>query len=167
MSPISPTDVAPAVSTLVATASAFLQVYTTLDTEALSRILSDNYVLEFAPTSMNLPGPLDRDAQLARINSIKDVMSSFPVKTKHIWPNPSLRQVLVWAHSETRFFDHLKLSDKEAEWDLKGEYMFLMTMDESGEKIEHVLEFLDSKATGNIVLAVGKAMEKKKSLDVN
>lgn len=167
MSLISPPDVAPAVPTLVATASAFLQVYTTLDTEALSKILSDNYVLEFAPASMNLPGPLDRDAQLARINSIKDVMSSFPVKTKHIWPNLPLRQVLVWAHSETRFLDHLKHGGNEGEWDLKGEYMFLMTMDESGERIEHVLEFLDSKATADIVVAVGRAMEKKKSLDVN
>jgi hypothetical protein len=98
MSPIYHTDVAPAVSTLIATASAFLQVYTTLDIKALSKILSDNYVLEFAPASTNLPGPLDRDAQLARIDSIKDVMSSFPIKTKRIWPNPSLRQVLECGH---------------------------------------------------------------------
>lgn len=157
---------APAVSSLVATASAFLQIYTTLDTEALSEILSANYVLEFAPASMNLPGPLDRDAQVARIDSIK-VMSSFPVKAKNIWPNPYLRQVLVWAHSETRFLDRLKHGDNEAVWDLKEEYMFLMTMGESGEKIEHVLEFLDSKATAYIVVAVGRVMEKKKSLNVN
>jgi hypothetical protein len=73
----------------------------------------------------------------------------------------------VWAHSETRFLDQLKDGDNEEEWRLKGESMFLMTMDESGVKVEHVLEFLDSKATADIVVAVSRAMEKKKSLDSN
>ncbi|KAM0239539.1 hypothetical protein ACHAP5_008262 [Fusarium lateritium] len=126
MSPTPQTDATPAVSTLIATASAFLQVYTTLDIEAMSKILSNNYVLDSAPASLNLPSPLDRDVQLARIDSIKDVMSSFPIKTKHIWPNPLLRQVLVWAHSKTRFLDHLKDGDDEEKWKLTGEYMFLV-----------------------------------------
>ncbi|KAM0279623.1 hypothetical protein ACHAO9_011602 [Fusarium lateritium] len=75
------TDATPAVSTMIATASAFLQVYTTLGIAALFKVLSNIYVLESAPASLNLPGPLDRDAQLAPNDSIKDVMSSFPIKT--------------------------------------------------------------------------------------
>jgi hypothetical protein len=88
-------------------------------------------------------------------------MSSFTVTIKQMWPNPSLRQVLVWAGSETNFHRHLRDSDDDEEWTKRGEYMFLMTTDESGERIMDVLEFVDSNATEEIVVMVARALEKK------
>ncbi|KAH7194435.1 hypothetical protein DER44DRAFT_903125 [Fusarium oxysporum] len=126
-------------------------------------ILSDDYNHRFAPISANLPGPMDRHGLIARLKHVVEVMSSFTVTIKQTWPNPSLRQVLVWAESETNFHKHLRDSDDYEEWMKRGEYMFLMTLDESGEKITDVLEFVDSKATEEIVVMVARALEKKSS----
>ncbi|KAF5714804.1 hypothetical protein FMUND_7185 [Fusarium mundagurra] len=156
---------APDVSTLTATATTYIDGFRTLDTEALSRILSDEYSHRFAPTSANLPGPMDHNGFIARLKHVGEVMSSFTVNIKQMWPNPSLRQVLVWANSETHFRRHLRDSDDEEEWTKRGEYMFLMTMNETGEKILDVLEFVDSKATEDIVGLVARALEKKSSAE--
>ena len=149
-------------STLLATATAYLDVYTPLDTEAYAALLSDDFTLEMAPASAGLP-TLDRDACISRVSAIKEVMSTFPVTIIKSWPNPSLRQVLVWAKSEAHFHQHLKDGDAN-KWELKGEYMFLMTMGESGMKVEHVLEFVDSKAAADITTMVFRALDKKKAL---
>ncbi|KAF4438517.1 hypothetical protein FACUT_4792 [Fusarium acutatum] len=93
----------PDVSTLTAIATTYIDVFRTLDTEALSRILSDEYSHRFAPSSANLPGSMDHHGLIARLNQVGQVMSSFTVTIKQMWPNPSLRQVLVWANSETNF----------------------------------------------------------------
>lgn len=37
----------------------------------------------------------------------------------------------------------------QTEWVYKGEYIFLLAMDETGKKIIRIIEFLDSKATVN------------------
>ena len=152
----------PTTLTLLATATAYLDVYTTLDTEAYAALLSDDFMLEMAPASASLP-TLDRDACISRISAIKEVMSTFPVTIMKSWPNPSSRQVLVWAKSEAHFQEHLRDGDCE-QWKLKGEYMFLMTMDGSGMKVEHILEFVDSKATADITKMVFRALEKKRVL---
>ena len=152
----------PTTSILLATATAYLDVYTTLDIEAFSALLSDDFTLEMAPASASLP-TLDRDACISRVSAIKEVMSTFPVTIINSWPNPSLRQILVWAKSEAHFHEQLKDGDTN-EWDLKGEYMFLMTTDESGMTVEHILEFVDSKATADITMMVFRALEKKKAL---
>ncbi|KAL9564790.1 hypothetical protein ACKAV7_011242 [Fusarium commune] len=165
MSSTSQSTGAPAISTLTATATAtaYIDVFRTLDTEALPRILSDEYSHRFAPTSANLPGPMDNHGLVARLKHVGEVMSSFTATVKQMWPNPSLRQVLVWADSETNFHRHLRDSDDDKEWTKRGEYMFLMTMNESGGRIMDVLEFVDSKATEEIVGLVARALEKKSS----
>ncbi|KAI1011875.1 hypothetical protein LB503_004518 [Fusarium chuoi] len=148
------------ISTLIATATAYIDVFRTLDTEALSRILSDEYSHRFAPASANLPGSMDCYGLIARLNQVGEVMPSFTVTIRQMWPNPSLRQVLVGADSETNFHRQLRDSDDDEEWTKRGEYMFLMAMNESGEKIADVLEFVDSRATEEIVDMVGRALKK-------
>jgi uncharacterized radical SAM superfamily Fe-S cluster-containing enzyme len=37
-------------------------------------------------------------------------------------------------------------------WRYKGEYMFMLWMDESGEKVVRVVEFLDSKGTADVLM---------------
>ena len=160
---MSSTEYTPTTSTLLATATAYLDIYTTLDTEAYAALLSDDFTLEMAPASAGLP-TLDRDACISRVSAIKEVMSTFPVTIIKAWPNPSLRQVLVWAKSEAHFHEQLRDGNCE-QWELKGEYMFLMTMDGSGMKIEHVLEFVDNKATADITTMVFRALGKKKALN--
>ena len=54
------------------------------------------------------------------------------------------------------------LSDEE--WSYRGEYIFILTMDESQEKIIRVLEFVDSKGTDRLRELMARAranLEKK------
>jgi len=74
--------------------------------------------------------------------------------------------VVVWATSETKFFDAVKdsgLSDEE--WIYRGEYMFILSMDESQEKIKRVVEFLDSKATERLRGLIKRAKDNKQKVD--
>lgn len=152
-------------STLVATATAYMKVFTTLDPTVFSSILSENYKHEFAPASLNPPQPFTRDGFAAHITRLRGVLRSFPVRMKQTWPNPSLNQVIIWADSETEFYESVKDKNAEDGWKFNGEYIWVLTMDQSGEKIEHVLEFLDSKATEKIRVAMASAFKKREELD--
>jgi hypothetical protein len=58
----------------------------------------------------------------------------------------------------------------EEEWLYVGEYVFFFSMDESGEKIERIVEFLDSKAAvqGRALVARAREnLEKKEERDLN
>ncbi|KPM42170.1 hypothetical protein AK830_g4376 [Neonectria ditissima] len=142
-----------------------MQVFTTLDPSVFPSILSDDYKHEFAPASLNPPQPFDREGFTAHVKRLQGVLRSFPVRMKETWPNPSLNQVVIWADSETNFHDHVEDSDDAEEWKLHGEYMWVLTMDESGEKITHVLEFLDSKVTEKIRGLMARAFKKKQELE--
>ncbi|KAF7365071.1 hypothetical protein MVEN_00378300 [Mycena venus] len=130
-----------------------------LDPDIITPSLSENYRHEFAPASLDPPlaridGP---EAFAARIKFIGAVMSSFPIRAKQTWPNPSLKQVVIWAESESMFHPHVRDNDDEEEWKYKGEYIYVITMDQNCEKIEHVLEFVDSKATQKLLGLVARA----------
>jgi hypothetical protein len=72
-----------------------------------------------------------------------------------------LKQVVIWADSETEFHPHVRDNDDEDEWKYRGEYVFILTMDQSGEKIEHVLEFVDSKGTERLRGLMARAWKKE------
>jgi hypothetical protein len=55
--------------------------------------------------------------------------------------------VTIWATSETVFHEKAKGNDVSEEWKFHGEYIFILTMDESREEVVQIIEFLDSKAT--------------------
>jgi hypothetical protein len=55
-------------------------------------------------------------------------------------------RVVVWATGIVTWQEAAKDPGlTEEEWEFHGEYMFILSMDESGEKIERVVEFVDSK----------------------
>ncbi|KAG9501782.1 hypothetical protein J7337_007473 [Fusarium musae] len=89
----------PDILALTATAKTYIDVFRTLDTEALSRILSDEYSHQFAPTSAHIPGSMDHNGFVARFRRVREVISSFTVIVKQMWPNPSLRQVLSYGRA--------------------------------------------------------------------
>ncbi|KAF7346471.1 hypothetical protein MSAN_01875100 [Mycena sanguinolenta] len=146
---------------LLATATTYLQVFSTLDPDVIAPIQSESYYHEFAPASANLPPPRNREEFAEHIRHLKGVLRSFPVHAKQMWPNPALKQVLIWADAETEFHPHVRDNEDAEEWRYRGEYMFLLTMDQSGEKIERVLEFLDSKGTDRARGLFGRAWKMK------
>ncbi|KAF7341982.1 hypothetical protein MVEN_01785200 [Mycena venus] len=150
---------------LLATAATFIQVFASLNPDTIAPIQAENYRQEFAPASANGPPPRSRDEFAAHLRHLGEILSGFPVRAKQTWPNPSLRQVVVWADSETQFYPQFKDNDDEEEWRYRGEYMFILTMDQTGEKIEHVLEFLDSKGTERLRGLMARARKMKEAVE--
>ncbi|KAI0129624.1 hypothetical protein BJ170DRAFT_617053 [Xylariales sp. AK1849] len=150
----------PTPPTLVATATAYMRVFTTLDPNTIISVLSEDYKHVFAPASLNPPGPFTRDGFFSHLTQLQGILRSFPVQFKQTWPNPSLNQIVIWADSETEFHDHVKDNDDVEEWKFRGEYLWVLTMNLTGEKVEHVLEFLDSKATEQLRGLMARAFKK-------
>ncbi|TVY21195.1 Austinol synthesis protein J [Lachnellula arida] len=134
-------------STRHQTALHFIQAFETLSVDTFLSLQTPTCQHIFAPASLSVP-PKNNAAFAAHIAGIKQLMEGFPVTAKEVIDSQGSNQVVVWATSETRFRDEVKDTGiPEDEWAYKGEYLFVFTMDESGEKIERVLEFLDSKKT--------------------
>lgn len=59
--------------------------------------------------------------------------------------------VVVWTEGRPQFREELK--DYEAftkeQWEYVGEFVFMLTFNETGDKITRVREFIDSKGTDN------------------
>lgn len=70
--------------------------------------------------------------------------------------------MVVWATSETRFHDEVMDGGIAAEeWKYRGEYIFILSMDEKGEKIERVVEFVDSKGTDRLRVLMARAKKNR------
>jgi ketosteroid isomerase-like protein len=130
------------------TAKKYIDHFAILDTLTLESLLAENHHYQFALTSMNLLGPFDKQGFLAHSRRLRNIMAGFPVTGKEYIESESGNQVTVWATSRTIFRDDVKDDGiEEKEWVYEGEYIFIFTMDESGEKIVRTVEFLDSKGT--------------------
>ncbi|KAL1885143.1 hypothetical protein Plec18167_001800 [Paecilomyces lecythidis] len=130
------------------TAKKFIGIFATLDTHLADSLLAEDFVHQFAPASLGMRPPLGKQVFLEHIDGLREIMAGFPVTVKEHVESESSNQVTVWARSQTIFRDDVKDDGvSEKEWAYEGEYMFLLFMDETGEKITRVVEFLDSKAT--------------------
>ncbi|RYP78336.1 hypothetical protein DL769_003214 [Monosporascus sp. CRB-8-3] len=158
-------------STLVATATTYLQVFATLDPNSISHVISEKkYKHTFAPASVTLPGPFDWAGFAAHLAHLRGLLRGFPVRAKQTWPNSLLNQVVVWGDSRAEFHEEVKDYDGEGkegedEWDYRGEYMWVLTMDARGEKVERVLEFVDSKATDRMSALLARASRRKEEVE--
>ncbi|ETS84365.1 hypothetical protein PFICI_02390 [Pestalotiopsis fici W106-1] len=150
--------------TLSATATAWLDALGSLDPERLRAVMSPDYSHTFAPGSLTrlANSSKDREAMCGHVEHVGRVLTSFPIFPRQVWPNPSLRQVVVWADSKANFRDGATKGPDE-DWEFAGEYMFVITMNETGDKVDKVLEFLDSKATERAWELMAKALKNLES----
>lgn len=65
-------------------------------------------------------------------------------------------RVVVWATGKPMWKEEVMDGDKK-DWEIEGEYMFILSMNESGEKLERVVEFLDSKRTEELRVLAARA----------
>lgn len=159
----------PSAETILATAKSYLQIFATLDAAAVLAITTENYGHTMTPASMGISknGPMSRTYFAEYMDGMRGLLRGFPVRAKEIWPNPALRQVVVWADSKTEFHEHVKdvRDGNEDEWDFRGEYIFVLFMDHSGEKVERVIEFLDSKVSEDFKGLMARALKKKAEVE--
>ncbi|KAF2100234.1 hypothetical protein NA57DRAFT_73844 [Rhizodiscina lignyota] len=152
-------------SVLAKTALAVLAGFETLDADALVASRAPNCIQTWAPSSCNPPQPRDNAQFAAHVAGLKSVMKGFPVHAKEVFESEKEKRVVVWATSQAMFHDELKDSSfTEEEWDYRGEYIFMFHMDASGEKIEKVFEFLDSKGTERLRKLIARARENRAKL---
>lgn len=145
------------------TAVAFIEAFDSLSASTFLSLLTPTCQHIFAPASADAPRePLDNNAFAAHISSLTLVLRNFPVYPKEIIENERANQVVVWATSETRFHDEVMDGGIAAEeWKYRGEYIFILSMDESGERIERVVEFVDSKGTDRLRVLMARAKKNR------
>lgn len=135
-------------SKLRQTALAYLEAFKTLSPEFFLSLLAPTATHKFAPASLNLPESMSGDAFVAHIGTLGGILDGFPVYPKDVSVNEGKNKVTIWATSETHFRrEAMDDSISVQEWLYHGEYVFILTMDETREKIVSVLEFVDSKGT--------------------
>lgn len=143
-----------------------MQVFTTLDPAALPRpVFGAGYRHAMAPASLGIRGEKDAAGFTTHLGSLRGVLRTFPVYPKESWPNPALRQVVIWAESRPEFHAHVRDSDGDEWTSFRGEYMFVLTMDAAGQHVERVVEFLDSKATGQLMGLIARALKRKEEVE--
>ena len=51
----------------------------------------------------------------------------------------------VWATSDATFREEAKDNDPEIDWSYRGEYFFILVLNQAGDRIQRIVEFVDSK----------------------
>lgn len=131
-----------AMSKELQTALAFLDSFKTLDYERNVSLRTPDCIHTFGPTSLKITEKTNEQFA-AHLKSLQPKIVGIPVTPKQIFEAKG--QVVIWATGEGKFRDEVKALDPTADWTYYGEYMFVFTFNEEGDKIKHVLEFLDSK----------------------
>ncbi|EXJ81917.1 hypothetical protein A1O1_07984 [Capronia coronata CBS 617.96] len=155
----------PPSSPRIETARTFLAAFADLSTSQHLSVRSDDCIQIFAPSSLNPPAPKDNATFASHLAGLRDVMSGFPVTAKEMIDSEFQNAVTIWATSEAQFHDKLKDDGLSAdEWNYRGEYVFMLTMDETGRRITRIVEFLDSKATERLRGLMARARDNLEKL---
>ena len=89
-------------------------------------------------------------------------MPKFPVTAKEVMEDEEKNAAIVHAGSHAYFYDSVK--DEEIppdDWKYQGEYIFILTMTEGGDKVKRVVEFVDSKGTERLLGLIKRARANK------
>jgi ketosteroid isomerase-like protein len=150
-------------STCTKTAKSFIAAYSILSVEDFLPLLADDYSHTFAPASLERLTAKNKSEFAVQMFSLRGFLSGFTVYIKELIDSESSNQVVVWATSETMFREEVKDTGiPDEEWKYQGEYVFMFTMDEGGERITRLVEFLDSKGTDRMMGLVARARRNMK-----
>jgi len=110
----------------------------------------------------SLPPALDNAAFATHISHLQEIMTSFLVIAKEVSEDQEQNQVIIWATSKAGFHKDLKDARiANEEWAYRGVYIFILAMDETGQKVDRVIEFVDSKETERLKGLIMRARANK------
>lgn len=133
-------------SARIETAKRFIESFGTLDGNEMTRLKTSDCLHHFAPATLGINEPKSTEEFSNHLSTLRDVLAGFPVYIKELWDKGN--NVTIWATSETKFHEAAMDSGlPSTSWAFNGEYIFILEMNEAGDKITRVVEFLDSKAT--------------------
>lgn len=125
------------------TALSLISGFEDLSIDKLVSTRSPTCTHHFAPASLHM-GTKDNDAFTEHIKHLRQVIAQFPVTPKDVMEDEKQHKVMVWATGRPEFYAAVK----DDEWeDWGNEYIFVLTMNEAGDRVEEIVEFLDSKST--------------------
>ncbi|ETS77908.1 hypothetical protein PFICI_09970 [Pestalotiopsis fici W106-1] len=141
----------------LAAAMKFIEHFATLDTNILQSILATDYIHQYAPSSIPQQEPFDKQGLIAFVTSLKTIMNGYPMVVKLAMESESSNAVTIWAAGEAIFRDAAKDDGiANQEWNYKAEYIFMIFLDNEGDKIIKTIELVDSKATVDKLLGLSQ-----------
>ncbi|KAF4967678.1 hypothetical protein FSARC_4813 [Fusarium sarcochroum] len=135
--------------TLNQVATAFINVFDTLEADSHVALRVANCMHTFAPSSVNPPPPMTNQDWANHLGKLQLIMTGFPITPKEIHVNVTKSQVVIWATAIPKCKEEvkrLKEGDDGKEWNYVGEFMFILNVDEES-KISRIVDFLDSLGT--------------------
>ncbi|KAK5062613.1 hypothetical protein LTR84_004686 [Exophiala bonariae] len=148
-------------------ALAFCQAFEKLDVDALVALRTPDCRHTIAPAaslSFVTDPEMSNEQWAAHFSFLKDILASFPVTPLEIfegtkWEATSggqsqeVASVTIWAFSEAIFLQEAKDNDEpKTDWKFRGEYVFVLVLNEAGDRIQRILEFVDSKGLMEVSL---------------
>ncbi|TKA47810.1 hypothetical protein B0A49_14037 [Cryomyces minteri] len=139
------------------TALAFLQSFQELDVNSHLALRTPGCRHTMAPASLNYPPSMTNEQFAAHLSSLRTIIASFPVTAKEIFEHEGGNQVTIWATSSATFREEAKDEDSGLDWSYYGEYIFILSFNQAGDKIERIVEFVDSKRAVEVGVLVERA----------
>ncbi|MCJ1447951.1 MAG: hypothetical protein MMC23_008463 [Stictis urceolatum] len=139
------------------TAAAFLRAFEELDDGSHIALRAPNCRHTIAPASTSFHPNMTNEQWATHFASLRDVLIRFPVTAKEIFEQPASNQITVWATSEAIFREEAKDYDSGLDWTYRGEYIFILFFNQAGDRIERILEFVDSKRAAEVMILVKRA----------
>jgi len=147
------------------TAMAFIGDFETLDVPTMLSRRTNECVHTFLPSSIAMP-PKDNTAFGEHVSRIREIMPKFPVTAKEVMEDEGKNTVIIHAVSQAYFHDSVKDEGIPSDdWRYQGEYIFMLTMTEAGDKVNKVVEFVDSKGTQTVLGLIKRARANKEKAD--
>lgn len=127
-------------STQRRTALAFIAAFENMDVDASIAVRSPRCTHQILPTSLGI-GTKNNEDFRKHLTGLMPLIDKFPVTPIDILESGNI--VTIRATSEARFRPAI-MDGHPDDWQYHGEYLFVFQMNEAGDKIDRILEFLDS-----------------------
>ena len=138
-------------------AVAWMNSFDDLDLEANLALRTPNCEHNMAPASGGGQGSMTHEQWKAHGLFLKSMILKFPVKAKEFFEHEGSNQITVWATSEVEFRKEAMDDDPSVDWSYHGEYMFIFVFNKTGDKLERIIEFLDSARVQEVYKLVARA----------
>jgi len=147
------------------TAMAFIGDFETLNVPTMLSRRTNDCVHTFLPSSI-APPPKDNIAFGEHVSRLREIMPKFPVTAKEVMEDEEKNVAIIHAVSQAYFYDSVKDEGISSDdWKYQGEYIFVLTMTEAGDKVKKVVEFVDSKGTERLLGLIKRARANKEKAD--
>lgn len=155
----SPNNFSAMTSTRYATALKYIKAAKDFDLNAIMALRTPTCTHHLHPSSLGTRVD-DNAAYETHLLRFKSIITGFPIVAKEIIEDEKQNRVVLLVESgQTWVPAAMDPSFSEEEWGFKREYVFILSMDESQEKVEKVIEFLDSKGTDQFRALITRAFE--------